>query len=945
MVIYLQKYCRVSLFWHSNYFAIFLKKKRIHMPLKKSGTRKVVRSKPPRRPVKKKKSASPKGAARVSGKVSKALQDRQLNLKLALKAVHVGIWELNLKTNRVTWSDHVYELFGLKPSSFNGTMANYLNLVHPDDRDKMVAAITNSVDHQKDFFCQHRVIWPDGSHHWIESTARIILDKKGNPFKMTGSVHDITSVKLRDLEKEDWKMRYEMIAASTGQVIYDCDVQTSTIIWCGHVADVIGYSAEEIGDVHTWVNFIHPDDRQEALQELEKAKSELRTYRIRYRLRKKNGDYIYLHDSGFFLVTGPGNTCRMMGSLQDISDHVKSEQTILQNNRFLESIENTMPGVLYVFDLKDHRNVYANPNIANMLGYTPEEVKALGPNFMTRIIHPEDVQNLPTWSSEPDGVVREAHYRMRTKEGQWRWFASRDTVFQRDSQQHVAQIIGIAEDITERKLADELLLEREKSYRELFDTVSEAIYIQDPDGVFVDVNKGACEMYGYDKAEFIGRTLKFLSAEGRNDLQALREMTALAMQGEPQSFEWWSKRKNGEVFLKEVRLTKGSYFGKEIIIATARDVTRQRESVEALRESEQRFRTLQQASFGGIGLHDQGIIIDCNQGLCDLTGYTYKELVGKNGLELIAPEWRTLVMEKIRTNDEQPYDAQGLRKDGSLFFLEIHGKSVPYQGRRIRVTEFRDITERKKSEEKILEQNARLLSITEDLKRKNDQLEEFTQIVSHNLRAPVGNILTLLNFLETSALPKERDEYINHLKSSGKRMLTTLHELTDVLQVKQDQNIEKQELRFDQVFRHVKSMLSAKITEAGADVQANFTEAPVIYYPHIYMESVLLNLLSNALKYIHPARKPVIRFRTYRIQNCILMEVSDNGLGIDLNRYGHQIFKLRKTFHRHPESRGVGLFMIKNQLEAMGGEISISSIENEGTTFLVNFNRDQTHAE
>jgi PAS domain S-box-containing protein len=586
-------------------------------------------------------------------------------------------------------------------------------------------------------------------------------------------------------------------------------------------------------------------------------------------------------------------------------------------------------------------------------------------------------------------------------------------------------------------------------------------------------------MYGYSKEDFVGRTPEFLSAEGKNDLPGLQALFAKCLEGVPQSFEWWGRKKSGEIFLKEVQLNKGSYDGKDIMIATARDVTKQREAVtllkesekrfrdlirdlnvgvtlrgangeillfnnlaldmldlsadqligtaayhpdwkaihedgspfpdseypimqaiktkipvrdvvmgvhrphkkdlawmlinaepvlkesgelaevicsftditirrkyeEQLRESEQRFRTLQQASFGGIGLHDQGMIIDCNQGLCDITGYEYHELVGKNGLELIAPEFRTTVLEKIRGNYEKTYDVEGIRKDGTRFILEIHGKQIPYQGRMIRVTEFRDITERKRAEEKILEQNAKLLAITEDLKRKNEQLEEFTQIVSHNLRAPVGNILTLINFLESASTTDEKVEYIHYLKESGTLILTTLHELNDVLKIKQSKNIEKQELKFEDVFSHVRTMLIAKITEAQADLTVDFSAAPIIMYPNIYLESIFLNLLSNSLKYIHPDRKPAIHFRTYYHQDNLMLEVSDNGLGIDLNRYGHQVFRLRKTFHRHPESRGVGLFMIKNQIEAMGGEITLSSVENKGSTFYINFNKHSHEGE
>ena len=1018
-----------------------------------------------------------------SSKISKqknplaAFNESQNRLRLALDSANMGIWEWNIKTNELWWSDNVHSIFGTTKRSFDVTYQSFLKFLHWEDEKIVIREIHRSLTSDKKYFVQYRIIKPDKSVRWIESAGKVFRNRKGNPVKMIGTVQDITDLKLSRSERKDWEARYNLIASASGQVIYDYDLTSGNIAWSGTIYEVLGYNNQEMGNFNTWKTLIHPDDRKDALRKLENATRNLEPYDVTYRFKTKSKTYVHLNDKGFFLSNDSGQAYRMLGTMQDISDKVEIEKKLAESNRFRESLENAMPGMLYVYDLQKQIYVYINHNTTNMLGYSWEEIELLGNNFVLLLLHPDDLSKIPRWTNEPTRTVKDTEFRIKTKNGDWRWLSSRDTVFKRDKKGNVAQIIGLAQDITQRKQAEELLSKSEQSYRELFNMVGQEIYILNPDGTFLDVNQGACEVYGYTKEEFIGNTPEFLSVGGKNNIEHIGKVFADALNGIPQTIEWWGKKKSGGTFLKEVRISRGTYFGKEILIALAWDVTQRRltensiresekhfrsliqnlnvgvslhndkaeiilsnttahhllgigdneligkalfdpawnlikengtpfphhehpvsqviatsKSVrgivmglfnpikkerlwllvnaepflndqaetlqvictftditqrkkieEELKESELRFRTLQEASFGGIGLHDKGIILDCNQGLCELTGYTREELIGKNGLQLIAPEYRSSVMENILFGYDKPCDVEGIHMDGTRYFLEVHGKNIPYEGRIIRVTEFRNITARKLIEEKILEQNAKLEAITIDLKRKNDQLEEFTQIVSHNLRSPIGNILTLLTFMESADSEEDKAQYLKFLKESSTKALNTLEELNEVLKLKQNDSIEKQELKFENVFNQVATMVNAKIVETSAKIISDFTEAPSVVYPNIYLESIFLNLLSNALKYNHPERNLIIEVKTYYKKKNIVLEVKDNGLGINLEKYGHQIFKLQKTFHRHPESRGIGLFMIKNQIEAMGGEISISSQENMGTTFYVNFNNNHSN--
>jgi PAS domain S-box-containing protein len=506
-------------------------------------------------------------------------------------------------------------------------------------------------------------------------------------------------------------------------------------------------------------------------------------------------------------------------------------------------------------------------------------------------------------------------------------------------------MISIERDISLRKKNEEEIRRQYKFIEGLAAASPDVVYVYDIElDSYVYGNQRLADAYGY--------SLNDLLAKGHSImLNVLHPDDAAKI---PEWIEQLSKTKDGEVVESHFRLKKpdGSWRtlrSREAVfmrnargkvkqfIGTSLDITEQLAAAEALRESENRFRALHEASFGGIAIHDMGKIVETNAGLSRITGYPYEELIGMNGLNLIHPDDQPMVLEKIKSQAEEPYDARGVRKDGSVYFLEIKGKAVPYRGSILRVTEFRDITERQQVAEKIKEQNARLQAIAEDLKYKNEQLDEFTQIVSHNLRSPAGNIVSLSDFLATEQGKEEQVKILELLKQSGHNILTTLSELNEVLKIKQSENIEKRLLEFETVFVRTCQMLNAHIGNMGARVERNFDEAPVIEYPHIYLESIFLNLLSNALKYSSSQRVPSIKFKTYKLNDRFVLEVSDNGLGINLERYGHQIFKMRKTFHNHPDSRGIGLFMIKNQVEAMGGQIAVTSEVDVGTTFRVIF--------
>jgi PAS domain S-box-containing protein len=154
--------------------------------------------------------------------------------------------------------------------------------------------------------------------------------------------------------------------------------------------------------------------------------------------------------------------------IQDISDRKKAEIALQESQDFLQKVTDTSPNIIYIYDLQQQCNIYVNREIATILGYSPIEIQAMGANFFSTLMHPDDLQNMPAeyarLARAVDGEIYDCEYRLRNTQGEWRWLYSRHSVFSRDLEGQIKCTIGAAQDITERKLAEAQL---QQTYAEL----------------------------------------------------------------------------------------------------------------------------------------------------------------------------------------------------------------------------------------------------------------------------------------------------------------------------------------------------------------------------------------------------------------------------------------------------------------------------------------------
>jgi signal transduction histidine kinase len=225
---------------------------------------------------------------------------------------------------------------------------------------------------------------------------------------------------------------------------------------------------------------------------------------------------------------------------------------------------------------------------------------------------------------------------------------------------------------------------------------------------------------------------------------------------------------------------------------------------------------------------------------------------------------------------------------------------------------------------------------TKELVSNNQQLEQFAFTSAHNLRAPVARILGLGNVLSYTSHNREEEQLIirNIIKSTVE-LDTTIKDLNRILDIRSNVDAPVTSIDFCDEMARIKSNLAKDIWQTACTIKEDFSEAPSIVAVKAYVDSILFNLVSNAIKYRSPERPLFISVRTSVVNEFICLQVTDNGLGIDLAKYGNQIFALYKRFHTHIEGKGLGLHLVKMQAAAAGGYVDVTSIPNKGSTFYV----------
>ncbi|MBC7389499.1 MAG: PAS domain S-box protein [Opitutaceae bacterium] len=854
-------------------------------------------------------------------------------------------------------------VLGYKPEELIGK--NAFDLYHPEDIKTMQDKFLEVTEIQDIAIARYRVLLKSGEYEWMESTGRTIRDLEGNPIEIHASTRSLKDRMETEqaLEKEREYLNAVMESVSEG--IVSCDINGEITFFNQAAKDFHNLPPYPISP-DEWVDYYdlyQPDSVTKMKKEdvpLFKALHGEIVVNQEMVIAPKNGSKRILLASGKKVFNSNGLVLGAVVAMNDVTEQKRAVNEALESLNELKQIKielesmnseleqrveertqdfkeseakyrfmaESIPAIVWTAN-PDGEIDYYSKRWTDYTGLTLEETVGWGWQILP---HPDDLQ--PTIKAWQKSVINGNEYkieqRIKGKDGEYRWMLTRAVPF-KDEYGKIVKWFGTAVDVNDEKVWAEKLRESEERFRSMADNLPVLAWMADEQGYIFWYNKTWYEYTGTTPEEMEGWGWK--SVHDPNELDKVLE-------------KWIHSISTGDTFemvfpLRGVDGTFHPFLTRVVPVrnqegkiikwfGTNTDIYAERQREESIRMQS----TVLESMNEGVSVSDSsGIILYTNESEDQMFGYDRGELIGKHvSVQNAYPpqeneEIVSMVIGELKSKGIWEGEWKNIKKDGTVFHTYSFISTLSLENKDLFVCVQRDITEELNYKKEILERNAELESI-------NNDLDNFVYTASHDLKSPVSNIEGLVHAIKDTEYYHIEDlkPLIDMMGTSVDRFKLTILDLTEISRIQKTFTDDIVEVDLNDLMEDVRFSISNQIKDSKALITTDFSEAKNIFFSKKNLRSMLYNLVSNAVKYNSPDRRPEITVKTTKENGFMKITVKDNGLGIRKESLG-KLFMMFKRLHTHVEGSGVGLYIVKKMIENAGGRIEVESQEGEGSTF------------
>lgn len=875
-------------------------------------------------------------------------KEHELILDSCNQQAQIGYWEIDLMTNTPPfWSTVTRSVHEVADDYIPSVAKAIFFYKEGYNRDTIEKLYKKAVEEGLPYTIDLEIITAKGNEKWVKTTC-IPQFVDGKCIRTYGTFQDITAEKLLNTQLAQEKLKLDNAIQGARLATWEWNVQTGETVFNERWADLLGYTLDELKPTtnETWLRLLHPDDLDNVKIKLKECFNKNTEYlELEFRMKHKNGSWVCIYDKGkVFSWTEDDKPLMMYGIHIDISDKIN------KINRYAEFIKNA-PSATAMLD--NNMNYMALSNQWLIEYGLPDMESVIGKNHYE--LFPEigdDWKSIHNKCLKGEKVYHEAD-KFTRKDGKVQWLKWAVNPWY-NTNGNIGGLIMITEDITESVINKELLHISEETFRGNFEHASIGMAISDHTGKGIKVNQTLCEMLGYQADELLN--MQFVELTHPEDIDKDLALFGKVTAGELDNYQIEKRclHKNGEIvhIILALSVVKNENNNIVYYITQMVDISQLKQTEQKLAEALIYNQSILDASkqIAVIRTDENGLITTFNVGAENLLGYKASEVLNKQTPLLFHIE------DELKHQAQKIFDETGDIVEGFGVFKHIidnksepvsewtyitkteeripilltlndivqNGKTVGYLGIAI------DITEIKKAEKDI----ENLLNVTQE---QNLRLRNFAHIVSHNLRSHSGNISALIDILQIEQKALENNEVFAFLKDAAANLKETIDHLNSVAALNASGTQKSEKINIKPLIEAAISNVTGLAYDANVSIQNLVADNIFIMGDMAYLDSIFLNFLTNAIKYRSKDRNSYVIISAKTDDEYVAVSFKDNGLGIDLKKNGSKLFGMYKTFHKNSDSRGVGLFITKNQVEAMGGKIEVESTPNVGTTFTVYF--------